>query len=64
MAADHGVTDEGISAYPKEVTAQMIYNFLNGGAGINVLSKFIGAEVVIIDMGVSNDFAKDLYLFW
>ncbi|MCL4386018.1 MAG: nicotinate-nucleotide--dimethylbenzimidazole phosphoribosyltransferase [Cyanobacteria bacterium] len=62
MAADHGVTDEGISAYPKEVTAQMIYNFLNGGAGINVLSKFIGAEVVIIDMGVANDFAEDLPL--
>ncbi|MCL5073279.1 MAG: nicotinate-nucleotide--dimethylbenzimidazole phosphoribosyltransferase [Actinobacteria bacterium] len=55
MAADHGVVDEGISAYPREVTPQMVYNFLNGGAGINVLSKHIGAEVVVVDMGVAVD---------
>ncbi|MCE5329825.1 nicotinate-nucleotide--dimethylbenzimidazole phosphoribosyltransferase [bacterium] len=59
MAADHGVVDEGISAYPREVTSQMVYNFLNGGAGINVLSKHIGAEVVVIDMGVAVDLEKN-----
>ncbi len=53
LAADHGVTEEGISAYPKEVTAQMVYNFLSGGAGINVLAQQINARVVIVDMGVA-----------
>lgn len=55
LAADHGVTDEGVSAYPKEVTAQMVYNFLGGGAGINVLAKHIGARVVVVDVGVCSD---------
>jgi len=55
LAADHGVTDEGISAYPKEVTAQMVYNFIGGGAGINVLAKHVGARVVVVDMGVASD---------
>ena len=54
LAADHGVTEEGVSAYPKEVTAQMVYNFLAGGAGINVLANHIGARVVIVDMGVAE----------
>lgn len=54
LAADHGVTEEGISAYPKEVTAQMVYNFLNGGAGINVLAAHAGAKVVVVDMGVGE----------
>lgn len=55
LAADHGITEEGISAYPKEVTAQMVYNFLRGGAGINVLAKHIGARVVVADVGVAED---------
>lgn len=55
MAGDHGVTEEGISAYPKEVTAQMVYNFLRGGAGINVLANHIGARVVVVDMGVAEE---------
>lgn len=59
MAADHGVTDEGISAYPKEVTPQMVYNFIQGGAAINVLSRNVGARVVVVDMGVSFDFEDD-----
>jgi len=55
LAADHGVTAEGVSAYPKEVTAQMVYNFLNGGAGINVLASHVGSRVVIVDIGVASD---------
>ncbi len=55
LAADHGVTEEGVSAYPKEVTAQMVYNFVRGGAGINVLAKHAGVRVVVVDMGVAED---------
>ncbi|MDD5108951.1 MAG: nicotinate-nucleotide--dimethylbenzimidazole phosphoribosyltransferase [Candidatus Omnitrophica bacterium] len=55
LAADHGVTDEGVSAYPREVTAQMVYNFLNGGAGINVLARHVNARVVVADFGVVVD---------
>ena len=54
LAADHGVTEEGVSAYPKDVTEQMVYNFLRGGAGINVLARHIGARVVVVDMGVAG----------
>ncbi len=53
MAGDHGVVVEGVSAYPQEVTPQMVYNFLRGGAGINVLARHIGARVVVVDMGVA-----------
>ncbi|MDD5561312.1 MAG: nicotinate-nucleotide--dimethylbenzimidazole phosphoribosyltransferase [Candidatus Omnitrophica bacterium] len=55
LAADHGVTDEGVSAYPKEVTAQMVSNFIAGGAGINVLAKHVGARVVVVDIGVAAE---------
>ncbi|MDD5408709.1 MAG: nicotinate-nucleotide--dimethylbenzimidazole phosphoribosyltransferase [Candidatus Omnitrophica bacterium] len=55
LAADHGVTDEGVSAYPKEVTAQMVSNFIAGGAGINVLAKHAGARVVVVDIGVAAE---------
>ncbi|MBM3244778.1 MAG: nicotinate-nucleotide--dimethylbenzimidazole phosphoribosyltransferase [Candidatus Omnitrophica bacterium] len=62
LASDHGVTEEGISPYPKEVTAQMVYNFLNGTAGINVLSRHCGARVVVVDIGVAEEIKikKDL----
>ncbi|MFA5096952.1 MAG: nicotinate-nucleotide--dimethylbenzimidazole phosphoribosyltransferase, partial [Candidatus Omnitrophota bacterium] len=59
LAGDHGVTDEGVSAYPKEVTAQMVYNFLNGEAGINVLANHVGARVVVADIGVCVDLKPD-----
>jgi nicotinate-nucleotide--dimethylbenzimidazole phosphoribosyltransferase len=53
MAGDHGVVAEGVSNWPQEVTAQMVANFLRGGAGINVLARQIGARVVVVDMGVA-----------
>jgi nicotinate-nucleotide--dimethylbenzimidazole phosphoribosyltransferase len=56
FAGDHGVVSEGVSAYPKEVTPQMVYNFLRGGAGINVLARHVGAEVVVVDIGVDHEF--------
>jgi nicotinate-nucleotide--dimethylbenzimidazole phosphoribosyltransferase len=59
MAADHGVVAQGTSAYPQEVTAQMVMNFLHGGAGINVISRQIGARVVIVDMGVIGKMEAD-----
>jgi nicotinate-nucleotide--dimethylbenzimidazole phosphoribosyltransferase len=52
MAADHGVTEEGVSLYPQDVTAQMLGNFLAGGAAINVLARQIGARVAVTDVGV------------
>ncbi|MBM3710370.1 MAG: nicotinate-nucleotide--dimethylbenzimidazole phosphoribosyltransferase, partial [Actinobacteria bacterium] len=55
MAADHGVVEEGVSAYPKEVTPQMVYNFLSGGAAINVLSRHVGADVAVVDIGVAEE---------
>lgn len=55
MAADHGVAQEGVSAYPQVVTTQMVYNFLRGGAGINVLARHVGARVVVVDLGVAAD---------
>lgn len=57
MAADHGVVAEGVSAYPQAVTAQMVANFLRGGAGINVLARLAGARVVVVDMGVAAEIA-------
>ena len=54
FAADHGVTQEGVSPYPAEVTAQMVANFLRGGAAINALAKTAGADLVIVDAGVQS----------
>jgi nicotinate-nucleotide--dimethylbenzimidazole phosphoribosyltransferase len=56
FAADHGVALEGVSAYPREVTPQMVLNFLRGGAGVNVLARHVGVEVRVVDIGVAYDF--------
>ncbi len=56
FAGDHGVTAEGVSAFPSEVTPQMVFNFLRGGAGINVLARHAGADVAVIDIGVNFEF--------
>ncbi len=58
FAGDHGVVAEGVSAYPPEVTFQMVFNFLRGGAGINVLARHAGAEVEVVDIGVNYDFGE------
>lgn len=58
FAADHGVTAEGVSAYPREVTAQMVLNFLSGGAAINVLTRAHQAELSVVDVGVDADFEE------
>jgi len=59
FAGDHGVTAEGVSAYPKEVTPQMVYNFLRQGAAINVLAGHAGAKVVVVDIGVDHSFEPE-----
>ena len=58
MAADHGVAREGVSAYPSDVTAQMVLNFLRGGAAINVLARQVGARVTVVDIGVATEFGS------
>jgi nicotinate-nucleotide--dimethylbenzimidazole phosphoribosyltransferase len=55
MAGDHGVVAEGVGNWPQEVTAQMVYNFLGGGAGINVLAHQVGARIIVVDMGVASE---------
>jgi nicotinate-nucleotide--dimethylbenzimidazole phosphoribosyltransferase len=62
-AGDHGVTDEGVSLFPQEVTAQMVFNFVNQGASINVLAKHAGARVKVADLGVNYDFEPELPIF-
>ncbi len=58
LAGDHGVVDEGVSAYPQLVTAQMVENFLRGGAAVNVLARHAGARVIVADLGVAAPLAK------
>jgi nicotinate-nucleotide--dimethylbenzimidazole phosphoribosyltransferase len=55
MAGDHGVVEEGVSAYPQEVTPAMVRTFLAGGAGINAISRQVGADVWVVDMGIVSD---------
>lgn len=60
MAADHGVCEEGVSAYPSEVTRQMVLNFCSGGAAVNVLARHTGADVICVDIGVNADIEHEL----
>jgi nicotinate-nucleotide--dimethylbenzimidazole phosphoribosyltransferase len=61
-AADHGVTEEAVSAYPSEVTGQMLLNFAAGGAAINVLARDVGARVVVVDVGTLSDVDNPMIL--
>jgi len=55
MAGDHGVAVEGMGNWPQEVTAQMVCNFLSGGAGINAIARQVGARIMVVDMGVATE---------
>ncbi len=59
MAGDHGVVAEKVGNWPQEVTAQMVYNFLRGGAGINVIARQAGARVIVVDMGVATELTSN-----
>ncbi|HZD30550.1 MAG TPA: nicotinate-nucleotide--dimethylbenzimidazole phosphoribosyltransferase [Candidatus Angelobacter sp.] len=56
FAGDHGITEENVSAYPREVTPQMVHNFLRGGAAVSVLARQTGSDIVVVDVGVDADF--------
>ena len=58
FASDHGVEEESVSCYPREVTKAMVLNFLNGGATINSLARHINADVKVVDMGVDGEFEE------
>lgn len=62
-AGDHGITTEGVSAYPKEVTAQMVHNFLAGGAAINAIAASVGVEIFLVDAGVDAELPEQPGLY-
>ncbi len=58
LAGDHGVAEEGVSAFPQEVTQQMLLNFSQGGAAVNVLARHAGADIKVVDMGVKGEISQ------
>ncbi|MFH1775869.1 MAG: nicotinate-nucleotide--dimethylbenzimidazole phosphoribosyltransferase [Chloroflexota bacterium] len=62
MAGDHGVVAEKVGNWPQEVTVQMVYNFLRGGAGINVIARQAGARVIVADMGIATELKPEKQL--
>lgn len=58
FAGDHGVHAQGVTAWPQEVTAQMVHNFLEGGAVVNAFAAQVGAEVTVVDVGVVGDLPR------
>ncbi len=62
-AGDHGVVEEGVTLFPQDVTHQMVFNFVNGGASVNVLARHAGARVFVADLGVNYDFRSTLEIF-
>lgn len=62
-AGDHGVVEEGVTLFPQEVTHQMVFNFVNGGASVNVIARHAGARVFVADFGVNHDFRPTLEIF-
>lgn len=62
-AGDHGICEEGVSLFPSEVTPQMVFNFISGGASINILARHAGADVFVADMGVNFEFDPTLPIF-
>jgi len=63
MVGDHGVVAEEVGNWPQEVTAQMVYNFLRGGAGINVMARHTNARVVVVDIGVATKLKSHLNFY-
>ncbi|MDP6524827.1 MAG: nicotinate-nucleotide--dimethylbenzimidazole phosphoribosyltransferase [Kiritimatiellia bacterium] len=62
-AGDHGIVEEGVSLFPAEVTPAMVYNFVKGGASVNVIARHAGAKVVVADLGVNHEFEPSLPIF-
>lgn len=61
MAGDHGVVEEGVSAFPQQVTVQMVQNFMEGKAAINILARHIGAVVIVVDSGVASHIEANMF---
>ncbi len=62
MAADHGVAVEGVSAYPQQVTVQMVKNYIDGGAAVTIFAEHVGAQLALVDIGVANELPPVLEL--